>query len=159
MRILIILFVAAFAACQSNSKVNTGNAINANVVPQHVAFKEPEISTEEFQKHWQDYIHLKLLRCEKVMHGGFKKLQYSLDNDSPFMIDSVCLKVNYLDEKQKLYKFENVSEVDIEQGETITLYAPESARGIDVEAHIETLIIKDAALNYNYKKPKKVKKH
>lgn len=158
MRIFLPFILCALAACQGNSKVSTDSSAGNNMVPKHTACKQANISAEDFRKHWEDYLHLKLLRCEKVMHGGFKKLEYSLDNDSPFMIDSVCLKINFLDEKQKLYKFENVTAVDIEQGESVILYAPESARGTSLETHIETLVVKDASLLYQWKKPK-IKKH
>lgn len=145
------LFLLVFLlSCNTHSTTNLHSEISrasVNVPAQNIEM----IDAEMFRKHWSNYVSLKLSKCEKVIFGGFKRVEFTLDNDSPYMIDSICVKVNYIEDGNKLYKTGLATAVDIEQGETIILDAPYSLRGDSLNFSIDYLKVGQAKLNYRKK--------
>src|SRR6476469_2993188 len=119
----IPLFLICVSACNTQnatSKAEQASNIAVNLPAQNIEL----INAETFRKHWSNYVTVKLTKCEKVMYGGFKRVEFTLDNDSPYMIDSISVRVNYIEEKNKLYKTGFATGVDIEQGKSLLLDAP-----------------------------------
>jgi hypothetical protein len=145
---LILLF-----ACHTSepSKIEQASNISVNLPAQNIEL----INAEMFRKHWSDYISLKLSKCEKVMYGGFKRVEFTFENDSPYVIDSISVRVNYLEDKNKLYKTGFATAIDIEQGEIVILDAPFSLRGDTLKYAIDYLKVREAKLDYKQKGFKK----
>jgi hypothetical protein len=148
--LFLIVFLAACSTSETSKSEQASN-IAVNLPAQNIEL----INAEMFRKHWSNYVSLKLSRCEKVMYGGFKRVEFTLDNDSPYMIDSISVRVNYMEEKNKLYKTGFATGVDIEQGESLILDAPFSLRGDSLNYVIDYLKVREAKLDYKGKFSKK----
>jgi hypothetical protein len=150
MRILnLLLLLAGISSCTLESKSKNASAQKSFAA---VAAKNIQlIDAENFRKHWNQFVSLKLTRCERVMYGGFKRIEFTLYNDSPYMIDTICVKVNYIEDNKKIYKTGFATAIDVEQGETIILDAPYSSRGDSLNYEVDYLKVTEAKLDYKEK--------
>jgi hypothetical protein len=71
------------------------------------------------------------------MFGGISSFPITLTNGSKIMLDQVVVSIDYIQSNEKIFKTETLSFNGLEPGESVTLKAPKSPRGVKISTHIQ----------------------
>jgi len=63
-------------------------------------------------------------------------------------MDLVVINIDYIQNNEKIFKTESLSFNDLEAGETVTIKAPKSPRGIKIATHIRIVNSRQLDLSY-----------
>jgi hypothetical protein len=116
------------------------------------SIKENSISKTEslYQKikaHPENYLNLVTGRYSTGLFGGISSFPVTLTNNSPVQFDLVAVSIQYIQNNEKVFKTESLSFNDIEPGETVTLKAPRSPRGVKITMRIQSYSSRALELN------------
>jgi len=95
-----------------------------------------EMIFQKIKAHPENYVNLVTGRYSTGVFGGISSFPVTVTNNSPVMMDQVIIDIDYIQNNEKIFKTESLSFNDLEPGETITMKAPKSPRGIKIAAHI-----------------------
>ncbi len=84
----------------------------------------------------ENYVNLVTGRYSTGVFGGISSFPVTVTNTSTVMMEEVMVDINYIQTNGKTFKTENLSFNDLEPGETVTLKAPKSSRGVKITTHI-----------------------
>ena len=65
------------------------------------------------------------------------------------MMDLVTVNIDYIQNNEKIFKTERISFNDLEAGETVTIKAPKSPRGVKVSTRIHVIVSRQIDLSYS----------
>jgi hypothetical protein len=94
---------------------------------------------QRIKAHPENYISLEAGRYSTGMFGGISSFPVTVTNNSKLMMDLVVVNIDYIQNNEKVFKTESLSFNDLEPGESITLKAPKSPRGIKIAYHIHVV--------------------
>ena len=103
------------------------------------AISKSEMVIQKIKAHPENYIGLEAGRYNTGMFGGISSFPVTVTNNSPVMMDVVVVSINYIQNNEKVFKTESLIFNNLEPGETATLKAPKSPRGVKISAHIQTI--------------------
>lgn len=98
-----------------------------------------ESEKKTYRINWQQFIKAAPSELRKVEIGGIKDLSIALLNNSPFFVDSVRVKLNYIKANGDVYQSELLRFDNIDAKGKKELFAPDSKRGVRVDCVIEAL--------------------
>jgi hypothetical protein len=93
----------------------------------------------KIKAHPESYISLESGRYSTGMFGGISSFPVTVTNNSSLMMDLVIVNIDYIQNNEKVFKTESLSFNDLEPGESVTIKAPKSPRGIKIATHIHVV--------------------
>jgi hypothetical protein len=112
------------------------------------AISRNELLFQKVKTHPENYLNLLTGRYSTGVFGGISSFPVTVTNNSPVMMDLVVITIEYIQNNEKIFKTENLSFNDLESGETVTIKAPKSSRGIKITAHIHIVNSRQLDLSY-----------
>ena len=132
------------AQLPSYSTINlTDSTIKQNTVSKN------DLLYQKIKAHPENYVSLVTGRYNTGLFGGISSFPVSITNNSPVMLDLVVVNIEYIQNNDKIYKTESLSFNDLEPGETVSLKAPKSSRGIKIATRIHIVNAKQLGLTYS----------
>jgi uncharacterized protein YneF (UPF0154 family) len=101
-----------------------------------MAANKAEILYQKIKAHPENYINLVTGRYSTGVFGGISSFLVTVTNNSTLTMNQVVVSVDYIQSNEKVYKTESLTFNDLEPGETVTLKAPKSPRGIKIMTRI-----------------------
>ncbi len=98
-----------------------------------------ESEKKTYRMNWQQFIKAAPSELRKVEIGGIKDLSIALNNSSPYFVDSVRVKLNYIKANGDVYQSEELRFDNIAAKSKKELFAPDSKRGVRVDCVIEAV--------------------
>jgi hypothetical protein len=95
-----------------------------------------------FQKiaaHPENYVNLVTGRYSTGLFGGISSFPVTVTNNSTLVMDLVVVNIDYVQNNEKVFKSESLSFSALEPGETVTMKAPKSSRGVKIVTHIHVV--------------------
>ncbi len=155
--LLLVLFLIAYFY-NKNSKPDTGNMMvpvisNNDAGSDTLAANEAEIiknaSTDAEMKtyrlNWEKFIIAIPNDFKQKNLGGIEDLKIIVKNNSPYLIDSLMVKVIYLKANDEVYQTEMIRFDNIALNSSKELFAPSSDRGVKV--HCTIISIHSGSMN------------
>lgn len=114
---------------------------DSNVMEQSELVKtaRAEAEKDSYRKNWEKFIQVQVVDFKAVPLGGIRGLQLKLKNSSPYLLDSVRVKISYLRPGGDVYNTEYLQFDLVQPGSEKDLYAPDSKRGVKVLCSITGL--------------------
>jgi hypothetical protein len=97
---------------------------------------EKEMLFQLIEAHPENYISLQAGRFNTGMFGGISSFPITLTNNSKIVLDLVSVSIDYIQNNEKIFKTEILSFNTLEPGESVTLKAPKSPRGVKISTHL-----------------------
>jgi hypothetical protein len=97
-----------------------------------------DLLIQQIRAHPENYVSLQAGRYSTGVFGGISSFPITLTNNSQVMLDLV-VDVDYIQNNEKIFKTESLSFNNLEPGESVTLKAPKSPRGVRISTHIHVL--------------------
>ena len=107
-----------------------------------------DIASQKIKAHPENYLSLVTGTYTSGLFGGISSFPVTLTNNSSVVMDLVVINVIYIQSNGKIFKSEDLSFTDLEPGETVSLKAPKSPRGIKIAARIHVVNIRQLDVNY-----------
>lgn len=123
------------AVTDSVQKQNTGNIT--------------ELLYQKIKAHPESYVSLVTGQYTTGIFGGISSIPITVTNNSTVMMDQVVVNITYIQNNEKIFKTESISFNDLEPGETVTIKAPKSTRGVKITSRIHLINIQKLDLNYS----------
>ena len=98
-----------------------------------------DILFQLIKAHPENYISIQPGRFSTGVFGGISSFPIALTNNSQVFLPLVVVSIEYIQNNEKVFKTENLSYNNLEPGETVTLKAPKSARGVRISTHMVVL--------------------
>ena len=108
-----------------------------------------EMLHQKIKAHPETYISLVTGRYTTGIFGGISSFPVTVTNNSSVMMDLVTVNIDYIQNNEKIFKTEHISFNDLEAGETVTIKAPKSPRGVKVSTRIHVIISRQIDLSYS----------
>jgi len=122
-------------------------SIKLNDSTKQSAPNKSDLLYQKIKAHPEEYVDLVTGRYSTGVFGGISSFPVSLTNNSPVKLDLVVVTVDYIQSNEKIFKTENLSFNDLEPGETVTLKAPKSTRGIKINSKIHVVNLRQLDLS------------
>lgn len=90
----------------------------------------------KIKAHPENYVNLVTGRYSTGVFGGISSFPVAVTNNSPVKMEEVVIDIDYIQSNGKIFKTESLSFNDVEPGETVTMKAPKSSRGVKIATHI-----------------------
>jgi hypothetical protein len=122
-----------------DSALSQTASLSSNILRDSLRQNTISRSEQVYQKikaHPENYISLEAGRYSTGMFGGISSFPVTVTNNSKLMMDLVVVNIDYIQNNEKIFKTESLSFNDLEPGESVTLKAPKSPRGIKIACHI-----------------------
>jgi hypothetical protein len=103
------------------------------------AISKTEMLYQKMKERPENYISLVTGRYSTGVFGGISSFPVSVTNNSPVMMDILLVSIDYIQNNEKIFKTETLSFTNLEPGETVTMKAPKSSRGIKITTHIRLI--------------------
>jgi hypothetical protein len=127
----------------NKDSIDTGPAIlsslKLNDSLKQNAISKTEALYQKIKAHPENYVNLVTGRYSTGLFGGISSFPVTVSNNSSVKMDLVVVSIDYVQNNEKVYKTENLSFNDLEAGETVTIKAPKSSRGIKITTHIHVV--------------------
>jgi hypothetical protein len=127
----------------SYSSLNFTDSLKKNTIG------NTEILYQKIKVHPENYVNLLTGRYSTGLFGGISSFPITVTNNSPVMLDQVVVNVDYIQNNEKVFKTESISFNDLEPGETVTIKAPKSSRGIKIATRIHFVNSRQLNLSYS----------
>lgn len=106
--------------------------------PKQNSLPKPDVLFHQIMTHPENYVSLQAGRYSTGVFGGISSFPITLTNNSTILL-SLVVSIEYIQNNEKIFKTERLSFNDLEPGESATLKAPKSPRGVRVTTHIQVL--------------------
>ena len=103
------------------------------------AGSKTEALYQKIKAHPENYINLVTGRYSTGLFGGITSFPVTITNNASLKMDLVVVTIEYIQNNDKVFKTESLSFNDLESGETVTMKAPKSSRGIKITTRIQVL--------------------
>lgn len=116
--------------------------------------KETEIEVEKktYRINWTKFINVTTNDFKKNEIGGIKDLKVFLNNNTPYGLDSVKVKVDYIKSNGEVYQTETMRFDLVLAKNKKELFAPNSKRGVDVKCRIVAVYSSEMEFCYQQSK-------
>ena len=94
---------------------------------------------QKIKTHPENYVDLVAGRYSTGVFGGISSFPITLTNNAPVTLDLVVVHIDYVQSNEKIFKTESLSFNDLQPGETVTLKAPKSTRGVRINTRIQVV--------------------
>jgi hypothetical protein len=91
----------------------------------------------------EKYLNLVTGRYSTGLFGGISSFPVTVTNNSLVKIDMVEVKIDYVQNNEKVFKTETLSFNDLEPGEALTIKAPKSNRGTKIITHLHIVDVRE----------------
>jgi hypothetical protein len=91
---------------------------------------------DKIRTHPENYVNLLAGRYTTGIFGGISSFSITVTNNSTLQLNQVAVNIDYIQNNGKIFKTETLTINDLEPGETVTMKAPKSSRGIKIATHI-----------------------
>jgi hypothetical protein len=98
-----------------------------------------DILYQKIKAHPESYVDLVLGRYTTGVFGGISSFPVTVTNNSAIAMDQVIVSIDYIQNNDKIFKTESLYFTGLEPGETVTLKAPKSSRGVKVASHLRII--------------------
>jgi hypothetical protein len=95
-----------------------------------------EMLYQKIKAHPESYVELVMGRYTTGVFGGISSFPVTVTNNSAIVMDQVIVNIDYIQNNDKIFKTESLYFTGLEPGETVTLKAPKSPRGVKVTSHL-----------------------
>jgi hypothetical protein len=112
------------------------SASNVNDSLKKTQAVKPDVLYQKIQAHPENYIDLVTGRYTTGVFGGISSFPVTVTNNSTILIDQVVISIDYIQNNDKIFKTEKLYFTGLEPGETVTIKAPKSSRGVKVTTHV-----------------------
>ncbi len=102
-------------------------------------FVKSEMLYQKIKAHPESYVDLVLGRYTTGVFGGISSFPVTVTNNSAIVMDQVIVSIDYIQNNDKIFKTESLYFTGLEPGETVTLKAPKSSRGVKVISHLRII--------------------
>jgi hypothetical protein len=142
----------------NNSTIKKDSAVGQSIVLSSLKLSDSinqstasntELLYQKIKVHPENYINLVTGRYSTGVFGGISSFPVSVTNNSPIVMGLVVVSIDYIQNNEKIFKTESLSFSDLEPGETVTMKAPKSARGIKISTHIHIDNARKPELGYS----------
>ena len=123
--------------------------MNLNDSLKQNAVTKTEMLHQKIKAHPETYISLVTGRYTTGIFGGISSFPVTITNNSSVKMDQVTVNIDYIQNNEKIFKTEQISFNDLEAGETVTIKAPKSPRGVKVSTRIQVVISRQIDLSYS----------
>jgi hypothetical protein len=106
-----------------------------------------DMTYQKIKAHPENYVNLVTGRYSTGVFGGISSFPVTVTNTSTVMMEEVLVDIDYIQSNGKIFKTENLTFNDLEQGETVTLKAPKSSRGVKITTHIHLVNFRKSDLS------------
>jgi hypothetical protein len=96
-----------------------------------------ELLYRQIKTHPESYVDLVMGRYTTGVFGGISSFPVTVTNNSAIVMDQVIVNIDYIQNNDKVFKTESLHFTGLEPGETVTLKAPKSPRGVKVASHLQ----------------------
>jgi hypothetical protein len=137
-------YFSGISILNGDTKTSSVNALLGNTVlnanPPHqaeiiqAASNETEMKT--YRMNWTKFILAEPNDFKSNLLVGIEDLKITVKNNSPYLLDSMQVKVDYLKANGDTYQSEILEFENVDANGTKTLYAPNSNRGVKVSCTI-----------------------
>jgi uncharacterized protein YneF (UPF0154 family) len=114
-----------------------------------ISVSKSEALYQKIKAHPDSYLSLVTGTYSTGIFGGISSFPVTITNNSPVMMDLVVVNIEYIQNNEKIFKSEDLSFTDLEPGETVSLKAPKSTRGIKIATRIHIVNIRQLDLSYS----------
>ena len=121
------------SALAQNHFVSSSNVIDSLKKNQAV---KSEVLYQKIKAHPESYVDLVMGRYTTGVFGGISSFPVTVINNSAITMDQVIVSIDYIQNNDKIFKTESLYFTGLEPGETVTLKAPKSPRGVKVASHL-----------------------
>lgn len=97
-----------------------------------------DVLYQQIAAHPENYVSLQAGRYSTGVFGGISSFPITLTNNSSIILNLV-VHIDYIQNNEKIFKTESLSFSDLEPGESATLKAPKSPRGVKITTHMQVL--------------------
>jgi hypothetical protein len=102
------------------------------------SFPKVDLLFQQIAAHPENYISLQAGRYSTGVFGGISSFPVTLTNNSNLVLN-LAVTIDYIQNNEKIFKTESLSFNDLEPGESVTLKAPKSSRGVKIATHLHVL--------------------
>lgn len=118
------------------------SSLMQNTIPKN------EILYQRIKAHPENYINLVTGRFTTGVFGGISSFPVIVTNNAPVMMDMVIVNIDYIQNNEKVFKTESLSFTELEPGETVTIKAPKSPRGVKIRTRLHLVNSRQLDLIY-----------
>jgi hypothetical protein len=93
---------------------------------------------QQVAAHPENYVSLQAGRYSTGVFGGISSFPITLTNNSAIVL-SLAVTVDYIQNNEKIFKTESLLFNDLQPGESVTLKAPKSPRGVKIDTHLHVV--------------------
>ncbi len=115
------------------------SSLKLNDSLKQIAASKTETLYQKIKARPENYIDLVTGRYSTGVFGGISSFLVTVTNNSPLTMNQIVISIDYIQTNEKVYKTENISFNDLEPGETVTMKAPKSPRGIKIVTRINLI--------------------
>jgi len=119
------------------------NPVASATIPIYDSLKQsslPKIDLlfQQIMAHPENYVSLQTGRYSTGVFGGISSFPITLTNNSSIVLNLV-VSIDYIQNNEKIFKTESLSFDNLEPGESASLKAPKSPRGVKINTHMHVL--------------------
>ncbi|HSZ32661.1 MAG TPA: hypothetical protein VK772_05080, partial [Puia sp.] len=115
------------------SSSNTNDSLKKNQTV------KSDILYQKIKAHPESYVDLVMGHYTTGVFGGISSFPVTVTNNSAITMDQVIVSIDYIQNNDKIFKTESLHFTGLEPGETVTLKAPKSPRGVKVASHLQVI--------------------
>jgi hypothetical protein len=115
------------------------SSLKLNDSLKQITFSKTEMLYQKIKAHPENYVNLVTGRYSTGVFGGISSFPVTVTNNSPVTMDQVVITIAYIQNNEKIFKTESLSFNDLQPGETVTMKAPKSPRGIKIATRIQLI--------------------
>ncbi len=120
-----------------------------NDSPRQNTITQTELLNQKIKSHPENYVELVTGRYSKGIFGGISSFPVTVTNKSPVKMDLVVVNVDYIQNNEKIFRTESITFNDLEPGETVTIKAPKSPRGVKIATRLHVISSRQIDLSYS----------
>ena len=131
--ILFAMFIAINIARKQARKEAYDEAVTNELSEQLSRKAETAQQKQALKSKITDYLAVSLNNYDVAPFGGISNLKVTVQNNSPYTMQSVKVQVNYIKDNGSIYQTESATFSDLRTGQKQTLNMPSTSRGTSVK--------------------------
>lgn len=116
------------------------STLNLNDSLKKNAANKSELLYQKIKAHPENFLNLVTGRYSTGVFGGISSFTVTVTNNASILLDQVIVSIDYIQNNEKTFKTESLYFNGLEPGETVTLKAPKSSRGVKITTRMQVLI-------------------
>jgi hypothetical protein len=129
------------------SQTATISSLKLNDSLKEITINKTEVLYQKIKAHPENYVNLVTGRYSTGVFGGISSFPVTVTNNSQVMMDQILIDIDYIQNNDKIFKTESLSFNNLEPGETVTIKAPKSPRGIKIATRIRLINLRQPDLS------------